>query len=396
MYLAKVCLDQAKKGKKLKEKYDRLKPEYEHKLATNFAQQITQVKSAFEQENVHLMSQALSSRSAKALQTMIKQGMETQFNRMAQELSGKLDENVGATLIDTTLGLTEKVWDSLQQLKEKQEDSPYLIPKNCRIAYTKGNRTVIIIEQEPQMRTVGFTQSLLHDDEKREAISSGGGIYKFNLAFPYVYFFVIFDNGKFNGLEIYFRNKALTSSKDHLCFAPLPNIRNDQDQIGRYIGTMCLGGSFHNKGGDFATVCEYIVSYFWQTHFSPDLGLYGCNRKDTLDPRIKSYATWQSESQENPLFILEIPWPNHLTVKGLLELTLDRRGSHGLNNLETHTKEMLAKGIDKITKQIQKTIKEVQKTKPRISDDEIKENLEKVVYDHTKLVFDACQKSTRK
>jgi vacuolar-type H+-ATPase subunit E/Vma4 len=369
---------------KLKQKIVKAKEDFSKTLLTTL-----------EIENVSIISQAISSQDAKLLVNKFKTILEQKFNGMSQEFFGSLSDETEGLIRDTQIELSEKVWDSFQQMKEKQDDSPYVIPRNARIAYTKGNRTVVVIEQEPQVRTMQFTSGLLKDHEKKAASVTPSG-FRYRLALPYVYFFIVFDNGNFSYIEVYFRNKAIQSVKNSVYCATIPNIHHSES-YSRLYSPVCLGPSFSiSNSSSISVQCEEVITYFWQSSFSGDLGKVGQNDGSTLDPRISNYKVWQEESDKDPLFILDVKWPNGATVKGLIEKLFEKRGSHPLNNLETQIKKSLDEGVKKITNRITKEINRIKNERVKSEEwiSKINPELETVIRDHTKKVFEVCRKQT--
>ena len=372
-----------------------LRNDAEKKLKAEAAIRLGIFEEAFSAEKVHILAQALLSPEMKTVVNSMKKTIEKHFGKMSQEFVGALADETEGLVRDIQFELSEKLWDSMQQMKEKQDDSPYIMPKNCRMAYTKGTRTVLLIENEPQVRTVEFTEALVSDHEKACAVGSSGGNYRFNLAFPYVYFFVVFENARFHYMEVFFRNKPLLSMREHVYYAPLPNIHRNK---GPEYTPMCMGEEFKAQFNDDQSIANqgnYVIAHFWQAAFNSHLGKFGCEKTE-LDERIRDYARWQEETAKNPLFVLEVKWPSHLTAKGVLESIMNLRGSHPLNGLETHIKKMLDDSVQKIVKRVKEEIKESQKhgIKPEELEAPIRADLESVLVDHADKVFTACRKQS--
>lgn len=414
--LAVLHVKRTKKYRRLKEDYDNLRRtlqnefqceyiekrrqlerDYQCKLQTESEKRLKDFKAVFSVENTHLLAQAVAGKQFNTLLETTKDIIEKRYNRMSQTFIGGIADEAEGLSNDVQFALCEKIWDSFQQMKEQQEDSPYVIPRNCRMAYTKGDRTVVVIEQEPQTRTLEFAPELLSSREIQNACGNGShGYYRFNLAFPYVYFYIVFDRGKFNYLEVYFRNKPMNSMRETMYFAPLPNIFHNK---GPDYMPMCLGQDFWDWFGDvknksIAAQADYVVSHFWQAAFNNHLGKFGMDRND-LDERVRNYARWQEETMKNPLFVLTVDWRSHQSVKGVIEHILDRREKHALNNMETQIKGILDLGVKRIVSRIQSEVKTAKETYAINRDeltDQVREGLETLLVSHADDIFKNCTK----
>jgi hypothetical protein len=262
-------------------------------------------------------------------------------------------------------------------------------PDGFKVAYTKGTRTVVVVEQKPQVRTVSFTPDLLSSQNVlKEAHGSTENGYRFSLAFPFVYFVIVFDSGKYAYHEVYFRNKSLTSVREHIYLAPLPNVWNQQDKRQR---AMCMGNGFSKEVLEELTIarqCELVISEFWQRTFNNDLGGGGQER---IDKRIRNYAEWQKHSEEDSLFILTVQWPQGKTIKGVIESAIENRQQKVVDSVDNHIRSLLVNGVAKVGTRVKAEINNAKaKLKPLDLDKEAKAILEGMLVGHSRKVFDQC------
>lgn len=219
--------------------------------------QLARLRDAFNRDNATFVSEALASEAGKDTANRIREVVLNNYSRVTQEFLGTIGDETDGLAIDIQLGLCETIWDSFQQMKEKQKESPWILPDDCRMAYTKDKRTVVVIEETPQVRNVMFTEGLLKTGkEKLAAVKTDQGHYRFTLAFPYVYFVLVFDDGNYTYHNIYFRNKALTSTREHIYLAPLPNVFSEKSQRGR---GMCMGNGFWEEVGSERTIARQCL-----------------------------------------------------------------------------------------------------------------------------------------
>lgn len=381
-----------KKARSWRRKYDSAYDSIEDKkieLEKLYRKKIGEIQNQIAHQNVRVMSQSLAEQSTKQVLTDLQETVVKQYNRMSQEFLGTISDEAEGLSRELHINLCENVWDSIQQFKEATDESPWLIPSGCKIAYTKGKRTVLLIEQSPQVRTINVHDVLVSiHDEAKAASTKGTEIYRFTLAFPYVYFLIAFDDGKYNRHQTFFRNSPLTSVNEHVYFAPLPNIFRDED--GRY-GAMCMGRHALKHIADQNTVSRQVdaaIGAFWQTPFSNDLGT------GNYDSYFGSWGQWQQKTKEDPLFVLNIKWNNGKTVKGVVQTMLDhRKMNHKNDAMDRKLRKLLDDGVERIVTRLKKDIKAAQQNNTldkKAIESKVVKDFEKTLSEHTENVFFHC------
>lgn len=356
-----------------------------------FDKRVKEFNAKFEVDNAHLLSQALASTTGSALQAAVKAVVEQGANRISQEFIGNITDEADTVIRELNIELCEKIWDSFQGYKELSNESPYIFPDGTKIAYTKGNRTVVVVEQKPQIRSVTFDEELLTESEANHALRVTESGYRYTLSFPYVFFVIVFDKGKYTSHEMYFRNKPLTSVREHIYLAPLPNVFRKSESQSRAV---CMGDGFKNAVKEELTIarqCEMVVSDFWMRTFNADLG---DGEPEKVDKRIKNYAVWQKNTQADPMFILSVNWTKGKTIKGVVESMLDGRNqNHKLDPVDQAIREQLEAGVRRLTDKIKAEI-QIAKAKSVQGleiDRRTGDILEEVIKGHTKRVFEKCK-----
>lgn len=366
----------------------KLKQEYDEKAQKEVQDRLHLLGQKFTKDNAHLIAQALCGPKITELKGKMNELMEKQFGKMTQEFVGQLTDDSDSVKEELMGSIGDRIWDRLQQIKEDFKDSPYVLPKDCKLAYTKGNRTIVVIEQEPSVRTVLFTPALVSSKDATEAQGRTDSGFRFRLAFPYITFFIVFDKGKYAYHEIYFRNKPLLSTREHVYLAPIPNVFRDR---GPDFKPMCMGTDFSvDKGDTLARQCEYAVSMFWQSTFNDHLGDGGGK---AIDKRIKNWRTWQANTQENPLFVLNIQWKNGRTAKGVIESIFKMRDhKHELDGMDQDIKTQIDTGIGKISESVKEAVKAAKshKLKKKDVDEFMRESIEALLVGHADEVFQRC------
>lgn len=372
------------------ERCDQIREEMKDHIHLVVESRLQKYRANFEIESASLLSQALVGESNRDLQQQIDRFIHEKYGRISQELLGTVSDEAEGLVRDLNFELCEKIWDAFQAYKEKAKESPLILPDGIKLAYTKGHRTVIVIEQKPQTRTVTFDAELVKKASvAKEAKEHNEFGYRFVLAFPYVYFVIVFDVGKYKYHELYFRNKPLTSIREHIYLAPIPNVFRDK---GKDYKPMCMGADFGSIVREELTVArqsEMVVSDFWQRAFNAELG---SGDHESLDPRIKNYAVWQENSAKNPLFILEVPWTKSKTFKGVIESVLDQRSQkHVLDPVDTEIRALLTEGVAKLSERIKVETKKARvkyaSLPSALVSSKVRELVEEIVVKHSKKVF---------
>lgn len=192
-----------------------------------------------------------------------------------------------------------------------------ILPQNCRLLKKVGRRRLLILEEEPSLRTItvdldfnavieklritgklqeyGFENFLL--ENKRP--------YKLQLSFPYIVYFVLVDgHNDVCALRVYFRLHPLSSTSDYLMLANLLNIPDTQN--------VCLGHRDDDRlEGKYSLIdsVDEALDRFWFNSFNVD---YTANYKEYEKvPCVSDFLTWSYWSSKDPMFIFDVEWKKH-------------------------------------------------------------------------------------
>lgn len=349
---------------------------------------IEALKKNFEAAHTHFVAQALVGEASRNLQNQIRETMDRNYKRLGQSIIGDLSDISESNLGQFRQSLIDHVWQTVQQYKGQIVQHPFIIPKNARVVFTQNDVTAVLVEQEPQVRSVSFTQVSTLEANKAIARSDLG--YRFQLAFPYVYFLITFRQRSLKNIRLYFANKAIMTGKDIVAWAPLPNVRTPNSNDAPYV---CMGKTFEVEDGPIAEQCKQIIDAYWQRPYNRDLGDGGY---PSISSKLANLAEWQANSQKNPLFILDIKWPHQCKVKDVLDRAfagrdlcmLDQATEQlkvRLNDCSTFVSTSINNGIT--------TAKENLHLEDHKLCDRIRDDLEKVVTTHAQRVFHHCTTS---
>lgn len=211
------------------------------------------------------------------------------------------------------VGVQDSVADLLETFKHKVAQTifetargwrvvntdPFLLPRGCRYAFTKGDSTVFVIEQDPLVRSLAFPTSMLIEehgvpgDDRTERVA---------LALPYSIFVVHFKKSRDTNVYCGWRTAPLRSLDDVLAIPLLPNIHDNMQ--------VCMGRDMRLVGTSMAEQCDSLLSNFWNSRFNNDLSTNWWN-KHRIDRRLRTGRMWAENSEEDPLFILSVSFPQN-------------------------------------------------------------------------------------
>lgn len=245
------------------------------------------------------------------------------IRKYQQKVGVGLQDSVADLLIAFKQKILGIIFDAANCWKIPTID-PILFPKNCRFCYMKGETTILVIEQDPQVRSLLFDKGIT-----RETYFSTSEQERFSLALPYVIFILLFQQKCFTNLYCAWRSAPLTNLSDRLCRPLLPNIHSNL--------SVCMGGDFSNEGGAVCEQVENVLNHFWSSQFNNDLSDLWW-QKHTFDSKLAPLTLWEEYTRLDPLFVLNVafPWSQKtlkqmLTIQDIEEMPDDTKLRHSLS-----------------------------------------------------------------
>jgi len=218
------------------------------------------------------------------------------------------------------------------------KDEGFLFPDGTRFLFNRGSAKIVAIEQKPQVRTIALDESLWGEQRDQR-----GDIRRFNLAFPYVVFVVVFTD-KLEGLFVYFRNKPLKSLNSSLYMAVFSNLNTDS--------SVCRSEQTFNASDPLNVKIETAIADFWQSLFNADLDSHWRLRTN-IDNRL-DLNVWRIQSQTQPMFPCTVEWTKTHTLGEAMEIAslsdridIDSTGSD--RQVSDKLKEMLNEASDEVS-----------------------------------------------
>ena len=216
---------------------------------------------------------------------------------------------------------------NLKRLNSHQAIISNILPRNLRFIHEYKGTTILVIEEEPMMRTVSMSMDLT--TQFQEMMFNGNGEkfgyteeywlsldqpYRFSLMFPYIIFVMVLQEsehgvGELPGINMYpfLRLGPITCLSDYLFKVPLYNINTDQ--------RICLGNInelsdiYNNKNLQTynpTNLVTLLIDSFWQSPFNTDYS-YNVRAYDST-PIIRNIFEWEYYSKTDPMFIYDIEW----------------------------------------------------------------------------------------
>lgn len=204
-------------------------------------------------------------------------------------------------------------------------DNMDLLPTNCRFLKTFPQGSLVVIEEQPAMRTIQVQKDMYNEAESLKAkglweqygysdlwFEENTKPYKFQLAVPYVIHILAINSANaFTRGKVLFRPKPLLGMGDKLFKAPFMNIATGQG--------VCYGDQVSRGPRTSITrEAEHVIRVFWSAVFNTD---YINNYHEYQEtPALCDFFTWQYYSQTNPMFIYNADWiPYHKPLGEMME-----------------------------------------------------------------------------
>ncbi len=189
-----------------------------------------------------------------------------------------------------------------------------LLPVGTRFILGRGPDLLVTVEQSPRIRHFTWRPG-----------GTGGVDRDYALAFPYVLYLLLFHQGSFEEMRIYYRPAPLISDTDLLYMSNLWNVSAADTPMAKC--RVCLQGRPPFDELTFAAQVETIIEFFWGTGFNMAIEESCFQRAVERDDRIATLEAWEMASRRDPLFPLEVGWePAGMGLRQTAEGLMSWRG----------------------------------------------------------------------
>jgi hypothetical protein len=283
--------------------------------------------AATQKEIVDAVASALQHKNlSQQAVAVIHRSTEKVLKRIQQDVGAQFKEDGDDVVEDFCKNLATKLGQMSQNWYDGIRNELIVYPEGTRFIYRDGTTVVIVVEQQPQVRTINVNGTMHH------------------LAFPYVVFIMGFNNGAWNGaLDVAIRTRPLTSLDDPLCSIGLPNISGYR---------VCMGDFRNNPKTNMTEQTQAVIGSFWQSQFGGD---------------IRNLPSWERQTKRDPLYVLH---ENYTQVGPLRQVVsaVSRNAGERPDIVNTLKQEIIT-AVGTIGAEIQKTM---------LTLDMVKQNKEKV------------------
>lgn len=239
------------------------------------------------------------------------------FDKLADSLLTEVVlETIRSYQQKLAVGIEDSASDLLDNFKKKvvnhifecasgwqtTQDESFLFPRGCRFCFRRNKTTVLVIEQEPQVRTLKFATGM----QEENMVVTFSETENVALSLPYTIFVFTFQSGQMN-VRCFWRTAPLRSLDDFVCAAVLPNIH-----VG---GLVCQESLFRSSISESA---EKFISDFWNSKFNADLST-AWDSKGTISDKLRTGRIWAENSINDPLFILGVSLKIHKSLKEVID-----------------------------------------------------------------------------
>ncbi len=218
-----------------------------------------------------------------------------------------------------------------------------IYPDGVRFLFAEGDTTIVVVEEKPQVRTVFFADDILRDEDVELEKDQPG----LQLAFPYTVFLIVFREGYFDQLCVFYRTEPLATLDDRLLRPNLPNVASD--------GFVCL--QFPDRFGKRDTLAERVesvMSYFWQSYFNTHMSADNYRPYRLRDRRLDGLRAWEKASKDDMLFVFDVNWfATERNLRGLIRELSRHATDTSVGRLEQIITDALFAGQDKIGELVQ-------------------------------------------
>lgn len=172
---------------------------------------------------------------------ILKKSSDAVLERVQQGVAAQLQEDTAPAVQQFVINLSKSLMDATVNFLEKSKDATVdlpVFPVGTRYIKQDGAVLNVVIEQQPQARTLLFTElavARLADAHSKTNSTGTARTVPYHLSLPYTVFVFQFVNGEYSpdGFSVYFRISPLGAITDELAKCPFPNISDP--------GRVCMG-----------------------------------------------------------------------------------------------------------------------------------------------------------
>ena len=195
-----------------------------------------------------------------------------------------------------------------QELNERPRYRTPLLPAGTILFAKHHERSLYLIEQAPQVRTIRHNYWEEGDEDNDEVSEE----MDHTIPLPWVYMCATFHDFAFNNLYVYLASRRIVSLRDMLCYAPFPNLSTD--------GLVCLGNTSFDVTSSAAARVGRLAEDYWHTAFNMDLDdNYQCYTPQKILDLRPGYSAFGGWAKLKPEEVCCLPWTAYKSVDTILD-----------------------------------------------------------------------------
>ncbi|QQS22576.1 hypothetical protein IPM19_03000 [bacterium] len=175
------------------------------------------------------------------------------------EVTGYLEDELVQEIESLWKGAFDKVVKNIIDVSKQYAaiGTQNVFPKNVKYFFASGDQALVVVEEEPRVRTIVIDQSYFTIAGRTER-----GMTRMRLAFPYTVFFIRLIGGQIQNMTMAYSLKPIESRTDQLY---LPNLPNFDSAANMYRICTQLPGSSNR---DVYREIQRGISHFWESRFN--------------------------------------------------------------------------------------------------------------------------------
>lgn len=304
------------------------------------------IKDSISEKSIAIISN--KSPDLEATMELLENTSNMKISRFKQNVAAQVRETAENSLKGMETRLVENILAKFSEATPPMEGlDDSVFSDDVKFWHSYRNRTVVVVEQKPQQRTVSFNDEFLRRDKGRESSREREKGEQFYLAFPYMVFIIEFLDDELLDVYLYYRNSPIKSLNDPLLRSNLPNVSS--------TNCICLDLNVNLVESTLIEKVHQVISDFWQSQFSKDyMGNHYIPMQDS-DERLKNISQWAKESKSNPNFVLTVRWKNSNELLGdVVRRLLSKTFYDRTTEMETIVKRSIGNTTDDLVDNIKK------------------------------------------
>lgn len=236
---------------------------------------------------------------------IVGRAVDKAIGNLKQKIAASLDSKINSILREFTDGVADRIQQQYEHIDGQRSHLDFLVmPNGTRLFRSTPERSVLVLEQPPSVRTLCIPEGVSEDSESR---NYGNNDYTpRSYAIPYsiwIFPLCVDGHGRWHIAPnerpyLGWRKKPLHSGEDYMAVPILPNVNSD-------FG-VCMGETVatYNGSKDLCTFTEQFLKTYWQSQFSRDYNSEYLSAKKRHPNYFKNLSSWAKASREDASFMV--------------------------------------------------------------------------------------------